>query len=49
MKTPLNSIITMGDALEPFIADDKGKKMLKIIGSSSRLLFSLVNDLLDFF
>ena len=49
MRTPLNSIIGMINNLEPFITDERGKTMLKIVNNSSKFLLFLINDLLDFF
>lgn len=49
MRTPLNSIIGMMNNFDHLITDQRGKKMLRIMHNSSKMLLFLVNDLLDFF
>ena len=49
MRTPLNTIIGMTNNLEPFITEERGRSMIKIVQNSSKILMFLVNDLLDFF
>ena len=49
MRTPLNSMIGLLSNMDIFVKDERGKKFLKIIMSSSKILLFLVNDLLDFF
>lgn len=48
MRTPLNAIIGLLNSLETYIDEEIGRKYLKIIKGSSKLLFFLVNDLLDY-
>ena len=49
MKTPLNSIISTGEQLIKKERDVKKLRLMKINHCSSKLLLSLVNDLLDLF
>ena len=51
MKTPLNSILNSSEQLEQYIPKDNpgAIKLRRINYYSSRLLLSLVNDLLDLF
>lgn len=49
MRTPLNAMIGLLQNMDSFVSDEKGKKFLEIIISSSEILLFLVNDLLDFF
>lgn len=50
MKTPLNSIIMASEHLQTFTEkDSNAEKLRKIAHSSGKLLFSLVNDLLDLY
>jgi signal transduction histidine kinase len=49
MRTPINAITGLISNLESFIVEERGKSLLKIINSSSKILLFLVNDLLDFF
>lgn len=49
MRTPINAITGLTESLEGFVEDERGKFMLNIVKSSSRILHFLVNDLLDFF
>ena len=49
MRTPLNAILNLLGNLEPLVTDDNGRKYLKIISYSSKILLFLVNDLLDLF
>jgi signal transduction histidine kinase len=47
LRTPLNSINGMHNLLEDHV-DEEGKEFLKVAESSTKLMLSLVNDLLDF-
>lgn len=51
MRTPLNAIIALLCSLEKHISpnDANGRKLLSIIQNSSKILMSLVNDMLDIF
>jgi signal transduction histidine kinase len=50
MKTPLNSIIASCEEIKPYTKHNKrAERLRKINLASSRLLLSLVNDLLDLF
>ena len=49
MRTPLNAILNLLENLEPCVRDEKGRKFLKVISYSSKILLFLVNDLLDLF
>ncbi|TNV83670.1 hypothetical protein FGO68_gene6378 [Halteria grandinella] len=49
MRTPLNAILGLGEQLQHFILHQDGLYLHKILMNSSRLLLSLVNDLLDLF
>ena len=49
MRTPLNSMIGLLNTINDYVKEDKGKKFLEIIKSSSKILLFLVNDLLDYF
>ena len=49
MRTPLNSMIGLLNAIDVYVTEEKGKKFLEIIKSSSKILLFLVNDLLDYF
>ena len=49
MRTPLNAMIGLLNTMDVFVQDERGKRFLKIISSSSEILLFLVNDLLDFF
>jgi two-component system sensor histidine kinase/response regulator len=47
MRTPLNSINGMHILMEDHV-DDEGKEFLHVAKASTKLMLSLVNDLLDF-
>jgi signal transduction histidine kinase len=47
MKTPLNAIIGLLSMLEKYIADEEGKRLLKVVHISSQILLYLVNDMID--
>ncbi len=47
IRTPLNSILGFTELLEDLIADDKQHSYLESIKSSSKNLFTLINDILD--
>ena len=49
MRTPLNAMIGLLHNMETYVQDERGRKFLNIIMSSSKILLFLVNDLLDFF
>lgn len=49
MRTPINSITGLVQSLENYITDEKGKRLINIVKTSSQCLLSLVNDLLDFY
>ena len=49
MRTPLNVIMGLLNALEGLIQDENCLRFLKIIRNSSNFLMFLVSDLLDFF
>lgn len=48
MRTPLNAMSGLLDSIRMFIQNEKGLRLLQIVDNSSRILLSLVNDLLDF-
>lgn len=48
LKTPLNSIIGMHALLEDLVVDKQGKEFLKVANSSTKLMLSLVHDILDY-
>jgi signal transduction histidine kinase len=48
MRTPLNSMIGLLDALDMFVTKE-GKRFSKIIKNSTFFMLFLVSDLLDFF
>ena len=49
MRTPLNAILGLSKVVETYIDKEEGKKLLRIMDSSSLILLFLVNDLLDLF
>lgn len=50
MRTPLNAIISLLYSLEHHLGHSpQGKKLLRIIQNSSKILLFLVNDMLDIF
>ena len=49
MRTPLNAIMGLLNALEGLIQDENCLRFLKIIRNSSNFLMFLVSDLLDLF
>ena len=49
LRTPLNTSVQMGELIEPFIPDVEGKKYLRILKNSSKLMIFLVNDMLDLY
>ncbi|TNV84111.1 hypothetical protein FGO68_gene12712 [Halteria grandinella] len=49
MRTPLNATLGLGEELKNYISSDVGIELHHIMMNSSRLLLSLVNDLLDLF
>lgn len=49
MRTPLNAMIGLLTNIDPYITDQRGRKLLDIILNSSKILLFLVTDLLDFF
>jgi signal transduction histidine kinase len=50
MKTPLNSIVMASDELSQYtVQNPAAEKLRNILSSSGKLLFSLVNDLLDLY
>jgi signal transduction histidine kinase len=49
MKTPLNTIINMIGLVEGRSTDNIILKWCRVANNSSRLLFYLVNDTLDYF
>ena len=49
MRTPLNAIMSLLGNLYPYIKDPKGRKLVKAIQSSAKMLLFLVNDMLDIF
>ena len=48
IRTPLNSIIGFSQLLRKIALDEKGKKFLMIIESSSQHLLNIVNNILDY-
>lgn len=48
MRTPLNAMTGLLSNIGPFISDERGLKLLKIVENSSKMLIFLVSDLLDF-
>eukprot|EP00347_Sterkiella_histriomuscorum_P016217 403354040 len=48
MRTPLNAMQGLLDSIRLFIQSEKGLKLVQIVDNSSKILLSLVNDLLDF-
>ncbi|MCX7623157.1 MAG: ATP-binding protein, partial [Thermomicrobium sp.] len=48
MRTPLNAVIGMSDLLQAGTLDREQSEMVRTIGSSSRVLLGLVEDVLDF-
>lgn len=48
IRTPLNSIIGFSQLLRKIVANDKEKKFLSIIESSSQHLLNIVNNILDY-
>eukprot|EP00347_Sterkiella_histriomuscorum_P012331 403369004 len=49
MRTPINAITGLIEGMEQMINDAEGKKLIKVIKNSSKILLFLVNDILDFF
>eukprot|EP00347_Sterkiella_histriomuscorum_P018694 403344532 len=49
MRTPINAITGLIDALNKLTQDAECKKIIKVIKNSSTILLFLVNDILDFF
>lgn len=49
MRTPLNAIIGIGKSLESQLNTETGKKFLRIVMNSAKLLNFLVNDMIDLF
>eukprot|EP00347_Sterkiella_histriomuscorum_P014290 403361440 len=49
MRTPINAITGLIDALNQLTKDAEQKKIIKVIKNSSKILSFLVNDILDFF
>lgn len=49
MRTPLNATLGLGEELKNYISSEMGLSLHRIMMNSSRLLLSLVNDLLDLF
>lgn len=49
MRTPLNAILGIGKNLGPHISTEAGKRYLRIMMNSSKLLQFLVNDMIDLF
>jgi signal transduction histidine kinase len=49
MRTPLNAILGLIEAVEPFVKGDQGRRLLSIINNSANMLLFLVNDMLDLF
>jgi signal transduction histidine kinase len=49
LRTPLNASIQMGELIEPYVTHPEGKKYLRILKNSSRLMIFLVNDMLDLY
>jgi signal transduction histidine kinase len=49
MKTPLNSILGLLSAIEYFIPDPKGLKLLKMVSNSAHMLSYLIDDMIDLF
>ena len=48
MRTPLNAINGLLQSISLFVSSEQGKKLIKIVENSSKLLLFLVNDLLDY-
>ena len=48
IRTPLNSIIGFSQLLRKIVANDKERKFLSIIESSSQHLLNIVNNILDY-
>lgn len=48
IRTPMNAIIGLGDILMDMIKDPKQKDILSKINSSSKMLLSIINDILDY-
>ena len=48
LKTPLNCILAMQEMLRPYISEELAVQYLNPAINSSKLLMSLVNDILDF-
>lgn len=49
MRTPLNAILGIGRSLERQVPSELGKKFLRIVMNSAKLLNFLVNDMIDLF
>ena len=49
MRTPLNAIIGLSTAVMEYMHEKQGKKFVKVIDNSAKILLFLVSDLLDFF
>jgi signal transduction histidine kinase len=47
LRTPLNIMLGIGKVIEVYVVEQTGKKYLKIMMNSAKLLHYLVNDLLD--
>lgn len=48
IRTPLNSMIGFSQLLQRIVTDEKPRKFIDIIESSSQHLLTIVNDILDF-
>ncbi|MDP8266766.1 MAG: PAS domain S-box protein [Candidatus Aceula meridiana] len=48
IRTPLNSMIGFSQLLQKIVIDEKPRKFIDIIESSSQHLLTIVNDILDF-
>ena len=49
MRTPLNVILTLLSNLKHLVNEPKSQRMIQVIHNSSKMLLSLVNDMLDIF
>eukprot|EP00347_Sterkiella_histriomuscorum_P015708 403355989 len=49
MRTPINAITGLIEGIEQMVTNEEGKKLIKVIKNSSKILLFLVNDILDFF
>ncbi len=47
LRTPLNAVLGYARLLEGLVAEEKAKAYLRSVGSASRALLAIINDLLD--